>query len=93
MYVSGVVQWAPPSRSASKEEDIVLSMNGYPVDSRGDYKDPKFGTLNMSHIVRGNSYVGDELKVKVLRGGKEVTLTGKLTRKGTQGLPGLSLPV
>ncbi|WP_050031040.1 PDZ domain-containing protein [Verrucomicrobium sp. BvORR034] len=81
VYVSGVTKGGSAEQIGLKEEDIILEMNGFKVDSRGDYKDPKYGTLNMSHIVRGSSYVGDELKVKVLRGGKEQTLTGKLTRK------------
>lgn len=81
VYVSGVTKGGSAEQIGIKEEDIILEMNGYDVDSRGDYKDPKFGTLNLSHIVRGNSYVGDEVKVKVLREGKEVTLTGRLTRK------------
>ena len=67
-----------------KEGDIVLEINGKPVDSRGDYKDDKFGTLSVSHLVRGQSYIGDEMKVKVLREGKELVLSGKLTRKSAK---------
>jgi hypothetical protein len=81
VYVSGVSKGGSAEKIGIKEGDIILEMNGYDVDSRGDYRDEKFGMLNLSHIVRGNSYVGDEVKVTVLREGKEVKLKGNLTRK------------
>lgn len=81
IYVGMVAKGGSADSIGLKEGDIIMEMNGYKVDARGDYKDEQFGTLSMSHIVRGSSYVGDELKVKVLRDRKEITLTGKLTRK------------
>lgn len=81
VYVSNVSKDSSAEAIGVKKGDIVLSMNGFEIDSRGDYQDPQYGTLNMSHIVRGASYVGNELKIKVLRDGKELELSGKLTRK------------
>jgi len=81
IYVGDVVKGGSAESIGVKEGDIILEMNGNKVDARGDYKDEKYGTLNMSHLVRGNSFVGDTLNVKVLRQGKEQTLTGKLMRK------------
>lgn len=81
IYVGLVAKGGSAESIGLKDGDIILEMNGKKVDARGDYQDEKFGTLSMSHLVRGHSYVGDELKVKVLRGGKEQTLSGKLTRK------------
>lgn len=81
VYVSNVSKHGSAEAIGLQKEDIILEMNGHKIDSRGDYQHPQYGTLNMSHIVRGASYVGDELKVKLLRDGKEMTLAGKLTRK------------
>ncbi|MFZ4763974.1 MAG: PDZ domain-containing protein, partial [Roseimicrobium sp.] len=81
VYVSMVAKGGSAENVGLKEGDIILEMNGKKIDARGDYKDEKFGTLSMSHIVRGDSYVGDVIAVKVLREGKEVVLNGKLTRK------------
>jgi S1-C subfamily serine protease len=81
VYVGTVTKGGSAESIGIKEGDIVLEMNGFKIDTRGNYKDPQFDTLSMSHIVRGKSFIGDELKVKVLREGKELTLTGKLTRK------------
>ncbi|TLD72624.1 PDZ domain-containing protein [Phragmitibacter flavus] len=81
VYVSNVTKDGSAEAIGIKKEDIILEMNGHKIDSRGDYQHPQYGTLNMSHIVRGASYVGDELKVKLLREGKEQLLSGKLIRK------------
>ncbi len=81
VYVGQVAKGGSAEKIGLKEGDIILEMNGYAVDARGDYQDPHYGTLNMSHIVRGEAFVGQTLKVKVLREHKEVELTGPLTRK------------
>jgi S1-C subfamily serine protease len=64
-----------------KPGDIMMAINGSKVDARGDYQDPQFGAVSASHLVRGKGFVGDKVEIQVLRDGKEVTLTGKLTRK------------
>ena len=81
MFVSGVSKGGTAHAVGLEKGDIVLSMNGFAIDSRGDYEDPDFGRLSMSHIVRGRSYVGEEMTIKVLRGGKEMELKGKLKHK------------
>lgn len=80
-FISGVSKGATAEKIGVKEGDIILAVNGHAIDSRGDYQDPQFGALSMGHIVRGRSFVGDKLEIKVLREGKEVVLNGELTRK------------
>lgn len=80
-FISGVAKGATADKIGVKEGDIILAVNGHAVDSRGDYQDPQFGALSISHIVRGRAFVGDKIEMKVLREGKEVTLVGELARK------------
>ncbi len=84
VFISNVAKGGSAENIGVKEGDIILEMNGHPVDARGDYKDTQFGRLNMSHIVRGQAFVGDTVKIKVLREGKEQVLAGKLTRKAAK---------
>ena len=81
MYVSGVSKGGTAALLGVKKQDILLSINGFKVDSRGDYEDPDFGRLSMSHVIRGRAFVGDDVKMVVLREGEEVVLQGKLIRK------------
>jgi hypothetical protein len=76
-----VAKDASAEKIGVKEGDIVLSINEFSVDSRGDYQDPQYGALSISHIVRGRSFVGDKVEMKVLRDGKELMLKGELLRK------------
>lgn len=81
VYVSAVTKGGSAESVGVKVGDIILEVNGHAVDARGDYKDAQFGRLNVSHLVRGQSFVGDKIRIKVLRDGKTETLTGILTRK------------
>jgi S1-C subfamily serine protease len=81
VYISKVVKGASAEQAGVREGDILLAINGERIDARGDYQDAQYGALSISHVVRGRSFVGDKVEIVVLRGGKEVVLKGKLTRK------------
>ena len=81
MFISNVSKGGTADAIGLKKNDILLSINGFKIDARGDYDDPDYGRLSMSHIVRGRAFVGEEVKMTVQRDGKELQLTGKLTRK------------
>lgn len=84
VLVTAVVKGASAEKAGLKKGDILLAINGHAIDARGDYRDPQFGALNTSHIVRGKAYVGDQFELKVIRDGKEETLTGTLNRKNPE---------
>jgi S1-C subfamily serine protease len=81
VLITNVMKGGSAEKAGMKKDDILVSINGFTVDSRGDYRDPQFGALSSSHLVRGRAYVGDKVEIKVIREGKEVTLKGELTRR------------
>lgn len=81
VLISMVMKGGSAEKAGMKKGDILVSINGFTIDSRGDYKDPQFGALSSSHLVRGRAYVGDKVEIKVIREGKDVTLNGQLTRR------------
>ncbi len=81
MFVSQVLKGMTGDKIGLKEGDIITSVNGFAIDSRGNYRDPQYGTLSVSHVVRGRAFVGDALTVTVIREGKPATLEGQLFRK------------
>lgn len=81
VLISMVMKGGSAEKAGMKKGDILVAINGFAIDSRGDYKDPQFGPLSSSHLVRGRAYVGDKVEIKVIREGKEVTLNGQLTRR------------
>ncbi|WP_395717686.1 PDZ domain-containing protein [Prosthecobacter sp.] len=81
VLISAVVKGGSAEKTGMKKGDVLVSINGFSIDTRGDYKDPQYGPLSSSHLVRGRAYVGDNVEIKVLREGKEVTLKGQLSRR------------
>lgn len=81
VLITTVVKGASADKAGMKKNDILLSINGFAIDARGDYKDPQYGALSAGHLIRGRAYVGEKVEIRVLRDGKEVTLTGELARK------------
>lgn len=81
VLISAVVKGGSAEKAGMKKGDVLISINGFTIDTRGDYKDPQYGPLSSSHLVRGRAYVGDKVEIKVLREGKEVTLNGQLSRR------------
>lgn len=81
VLVSAVMKGGSADKAGMKKGDILVAINGFSIDSRGDYKDPQFGPLSSSHLVRGRAYVGDKVEIKVIREGKEVVLKSELARR------------
>jgi S1-C subfamily serine protease len=81
VLITSVSKGASAEKAGLKKGDILLAINGNTIDSRGDYKDPQYGPLSASNLVRGRAYVGEKFDIKVLRSGQEETLTGTLIRK------------
>src|SRR5690606_34211182 len=81
VYVTDLVPDSTASKAGIEVGDVLMSLGGHPIDTRGNYDHPLYGKLNLSHIVRGTAYVGDELPIQVMRKGEVVDLTAKMERK------------
>lgn len=81
VLITTVMKGATADKAGMKKGDILISINGFTIDSRGDYKDPQYGALSAGHLVRGRAFVGDKVEIKVIRDGKEMTLNGQLARR------------
>jgi len=84
VYVASVRSGASAGIAGIEEGDVILTIDGHPIDGRGNYEDEEYGLLNLSHLVRGNAHVGDEIDIVVLREGKRMKLNAKLKRKAPE---------
>jgi len=55
-------------------DDLLLELDGHPIDSQGDYMHPRYGWLDYKLIASEGHYVGDILPAQILRDGKELTV-------------------
>lgn len=58
-----------------RPRDVLLSLDGHPIDSRGYYLHPRFGWLEFSHIAVEGHKVGDVVPAQILRAGEPMELS------------------
>lgn len=56
-----------PAAKMLKPNDVILSVNGFPIDSLGFYDDPDLGRILFSYIASGRSRPGDFLNINLIR--------------------------
>ncbi len=88
-YEGGVfVRRVSPKGSAAnggiQDGDVLLEIDGYAIDARGNYDHPEYGRLNFSHLVRGAPEVGQVMKVKLVRDGELLELEFPMIRKNPE---------
>ena len=81
VYVSNVAPNSTAANAEIKVGDVLLELGGHAIDARGNYEDPNYGLLNLSHIVRGASQVGQEMPITVFRDGKRLSLKATMSRQ------------
>ena len=81
IFITAVTPGFSAEQAGVKEGDVLLSINGNKLDSRGYYNDPDFGLLASSHLLRGAARVGDVVKLQVFREGKAMDLDCKMLRR------------
>lgn len=54
--------------------DLLLELDGHPIDSEGNYLHPRYGRINFNLITTDGHYAGDRIEAKVLRNKKEITV-------------------
>lgn len=78
-----VVSRVVPGRTGDgvlREGDVLLEIDGHPIDDEGMFVDPTHDRLHASFLLRGRRYVGETIPAKVLRGGS--TLDVQLPLRG-----------
>lgn len=55
-------------------DDMLLELDGYPIDALGDYVHPRYGPLDMSLIATDGHYAGETIPAKVIRNKETITV-------------------
>ena len=53
-----------------KPMDVILQIDGFPIDIDGDYRDPEFGNLMLENLSTRGKGAGDRCQMQVWRDGK-----------------------
>ncbi len=60
----------PGKTPVLKPKDVLLSVDGFDVDTEGDYIDPDYGHLMLENLATRKHWAGDVIKLKIWREGK-----------------------
>jgi hypothetical protein len=63
-----------------KPNDIILRIDGFDLDTQGDYQDPEFGHLMLENLATRNKWAGDDVQMQIWRAGKPMDVTYQLPR-------------
>jgi S1-C subfamily serine protease len=66
-----------PASGASevlKPNDVIMAWDGKPVDNMGYYMDPDLGRMELSHLTKIRSRVGDAVPVSIIRDRKPMSV-------------------
>ena len=70
VYVTDVQRGGPAEKAGLREGDVVLKIAGYAIDQDGNYADPVYGKLALTHLVGTRHFHGDKLAFSVFRKGE-----------------------
>ena len=76
----GVLVIKPGEKSPLKLHDIILEVDGFPIDIQGDYLDPDFGHVIMEYLACRHKWAGDIVNFKIWRDGKIKEIDFKLPK-------------
>ncbi|MEM9281478.1 MAG: PDZ domain-containing protein [Verrucomicrobiota bacterium] len=84
VFVRSVAAESSAKAAGVEEGDVILSINGNPIDARGNYDHPDYGKLSFSHLVRGGAKVGDTVQLDILRDSEPMTISVELRKKAPE---------
>jgi S1-C subfamily serine protease len=81
VYVADALRDGPAARAGIEKGDVVLAVDGYAVDQDGNYKDPDYGKIGMSHLFSTRHVVSDVVKFTLFRKGEKKDVDVTLARR------------
>lgn len=78
VYLTSIQKNSPADKAGLQAGDVLLAINSQAVDQDGNYTDPHYGKISITHMISTRGYVGDKLKLQIFRDKKpheiEITL-------------------
>jgi S1-C subfamily serine protease len=84
VLISQILRGGPAEKAGLNKGDVLLEIEGNPIDSDGNYKDPDFGRVSLAHLVSTKHFEGQKAKVKVQREGKSLNIEVPVARRKPQ---------
>jgi S1-C subfamily serine protease len=84
IYVNDVVAEGPAAKAGIQKGDVVLKVEGKPIDQDGNFEDAEYGRIAVSHHFSTRHFVGDTVNFTIARKGETLELPVTLTHRDVQ---------
>ena len=81
IYIQNVRKGGAAEIAGVKKGDVLLAIDGQPIDRRGYYQHPNYGSLFWGHLIRGEKATGESVTLSLLRDGQPLEIKATLTRE------------
>jgi hypothetical protein len=81
VLITQVASGGPSAAAGIMKGDVILEIAGQAIDSDGNYRDADYGRISLGHLVSTRHMQQDSVPVRLLRDGKEIEVSVKVTRK------------
>ncbi|MFZ4774181.1 MAG: PDZ domain-containing protein [Terrimicrobiaceae bacterium] len=78
VFITEVLSSGTADKAGVRKGDVILAVDGKPIDQDGNYDDPEFGRIAFSHLTNTISHPGDTLTFRIFRDGNILELPIKL---------------
>lgn len=70
----------PGQTNVIRAQDLILQVDGFDIDSQGNYMDPMYGHLLLENLATRNHWAGDEVRIKIWRAGQAMEVNYRLPK-------------
>jgi len=81
VYVADTLRDGAAAKAGIEKGDVLLAIDGIAVDQDGNYKDPDYGKIGISHYFSTRHFVGDVVKFTIFRKGEKKDVNVTLGRR------------
>jgi S1-C subfamily serine protease len=81
IYINSLRLGGAAQTAGVKKGDVLLAIDSNPIDRRGYYQHPSYGSLYWGHLVHGEKSTGDSVSLSLLRDGSPLEIKALLTRQ------------
>ena len=79
VYITEVEPGGPADQAGIHQGDVLFAIGGHKIDQDGNYSDPHYGKVSITHLISCEHFDGDQVPFTLKRQGKEMTCEVTLT--------------